>query len=222
MRDEAEDAAVEVEMGTADALLLSACARTFCIPPDRIPRRALDAAPSMHENRSVDITTLLLAEDEERRSLERLLHDGAQQRLTAIAMSLQLTTGSLVDDPGAAAARIADVRAELGEAIDELRDLARRIHPQLLDTLGHTVALKAVARVEGEMPEPLPPEVAVTAYRLCATGGSAVVRASDGALRVEIVGDAPSVERLRPRVEALGGTLLLDLGRITATLPLPL
>ncbi|HEY2542773.1 MAG TPA: histidine kinase [Gaiellaceae bacterium] len=168
----------------------------------------------------MDVTALLLAEDEERRSLERLLHDGAQQRLTALVVQLQLALRSLPDDAGDAAAQLADVRAELGEAIDELRELAARIHPQHLDTLGHTVALKAVARIDGEIPEPLPLEVAVTAYRLCASGGGAVVRAADGALRLEIVGNAAAVERLRPRVEALGGTFLLEPGRITATLPL--
>lgn len=176
----------------------------------------------MHENHPVDVTALLRAEDEERRSLERLLHDGAQQRLTALAVTLQLALRSLPDDAGNAASRLADVRAELGEAIDELRALAQRIHPQHLDTLGQTVALKAVARVEGEKLERLPPEIAVTLYRLCASGGSAVVRAAGDALRVEIVGDATAAERLRPRVEALGGTLRADPGRITATLPLRL
>jgi signal transduction histidine kinase len=168
----------------------------------------------------MDVSRLLRAEDEERRSLERLLHDGAQQRLTALATSLQLAARSLAEDAGDAAARLAAARAELGAAVDELRDLAERIHPQHLDTFGHAVALKAVARVDGDLPERLPREVAVTAYRLCASGGSAVIRAVDGAIRIEIAGDAAAVERLRPRVEALGGSLVPEQRRVTATLPL--
>src|SRR5262249_57406248 len=72
---------------------------------------------------------LVEAGDTERRRLERNLHDGAQQRLVSLALKLRLIKGSLRKDPGAAEAFLAEADSELDHALEELRELARGIHP---------------------------------------------------------------------------------------------
>ena len=86
------------------------------------------------------------AADETRRRLERDLHDGAQQRLSAVAIRLALARGQLDAQPAVAAALLAELDQELIEAIDELRDLARGIYPSLLGQRGLGEALRAAAR----------------------------------------------------------------------------
>src|SRR5205085_6117647 len=86
------------------------------------------------------------AADAERRRLERNLHDGAQQRLVSLALMLREVEAKLDDEPEAARTRLAEAREELGLAIDELRELARGIHPAVLTDRGLRVALEALAR----------------------------------------------------------------------------
>jgi len=86
------------------------------------------------------------AADETRRRLERDLHDGAQQRLSAVAIRLALARGQMDAQPTVAAALLAELDQELIEAIDDLRDLARGIYPPLLGQRGLGEALRAAAR----------------------------------------------------------------------------
>lgn len=86
------------------------------------------------------------AADETRRRLERDLHDGAQQRLSAVAIRLALARGQMDAQPAVAAALLAELDHELIEAIDDLRDLARGIYPPLLGQRGLGEALRAAAR----------------------------------------------------------------------------
>jgi signal transduction histidine kinase len=81
----------------------------------------------------------------ERRALERNLHDGAQQRLVALALSLRLARGKLEEDPGATGALLDEAMGELAEATSELRELARGIHPAVLSDRGLPAALEALA-----------------------------------------------------------------------------
>jgi signal transduction histidine kinase len=84
---------------------------------------------------------VVAAADEERRRVERDLHDGAQQRLVALAMRLDLAReGGRIDD-----ATIADASAELRSAIAEVRDLARGLHPTILGEAGLGPAIEALA-----------------------------------------------------------------------------
>jgi signal transduction histidine kinase len=83
------------------------------------------------------------AQASERRRLERNLHDGAQQRLVSVALELGLAESRLAADP--ARDLVAQARRELGLAIDELRELARGIHPALLTDRGLGAALEALA-----------------------------------------------------------------------------
>jgi signal transduction histidine kinase len=81
----------------------------------------------------------------ERRRVERDLHDGAQQRLMALALNLKLARSKMGDDPAAAGKLLDEATAELEQATTELRELARGIHPGLLTERGLVPALEALA-----------------------------------------------------------------------------
>jgi signal transduction histidine kinase len=89
---------------------------------------------------------ILDAADEERRRIERDLHDGAQQRMVALAVTLGLAEAQLATDPAGAARLLAQAREEAQLAVKELRELARGIHPALLSERGLGPALEALAR----------------------------------------------------------------------------
>ncbi|MCT2592159.1 sensor domain-containing protein [Streptomyces sp. N2-109] len=79
------------------------------------------------------------------RRIERDLHDGAQARLVALAMDLGLAKEKLLEDPEAAAKMVDEAHGEVKIALQELRDLARGIHPAILTDRGLSAALSAVA-----------------------------------------------------------------------------
>jgi signal transduction histidine kinase len=89
---------------------------------------------------------LVAAQDEERRRLERNLHDGAQQNLVALKVKLGLAAMLTEKDPGKARMLLAELKGETDEALDTLRDLARGIYPPLLADKGLAAALEAQAR----------------------------------------------------------------------------
>lgn len=80
----------------------------------------------------------------ERRRIERDLHDGAQQRLIAVAMSLGIARQRLDDDPESARLLVGEAHDEVKSALKELRDLVRGIHPVILEDRGLDAALSAV------------------------------------------------------------------------------
>ena len=81
-------------------------------------------------------TRIVQAADDERRRLERDLHDGAQQRLVSLALNLRLASSKLDSDPAAAKELLEETAGELGEATTELRELARGLHPAVLSDRG--------------------------------------------------------------------------------------
>jgi PAS domain S-box-containing protein len=97
---------------------------------------------------------IVAAGDDERRKLERNLHDGAQQRLVSLSLSLRLAQGRLRDDPDGADELLEGSREELAQALEELRELARGIHPAVLTDRGLEAALDALAARS-----PLPVEI---------------------------------------------------------------
>ena len=89
---------------------------------------------------------LVAAQDEERRRLERNLHDGAQQNLVALKVKLGLAEMFAEKDPARAKATLAELKADTDEALETLRDLARGIYPPLLADKGLVAALESQAR----------------------------------------------------------------------------
>jgi signal transduction histidine kinase len=89
---------------------------------------------------------LVAAQDEERRRLERNIHDGAQQQLVALAVKLRLVETMAGKDPARTGQMAAQAKAELQEALENLRDLARGIYPPLLADKGLAAALESQAR----------------------------------------------------------------------------
>lgn len=86
------------------------------------------------------------AGDRERRRVERNIHDGAQQQLVALMVKLRLTDALLERDPAKAHEMLAQMRADMNDALEDLRDLARGIYPPLLADQGLAAALEAQAR----------------------------------------------------------------------------
>ena len=89
---------------------------------------------------------LVTAQDEERRRLERNIHDGAQQQLVALSVKVRLAQALLERDPAKADQMLAEVQTDSQQALDDLRDLARGIYPPLLADKGLAAALEAQAR----------------------------------------------------------------------------
>ncbi|ALV38675.1 sensor histidine kinase [Streptomyces sp. CdTB01] len=105
------------------------------------------------------------------RRIERDLHDGAQARLVALAMDLGLAKEKLTEDPQAAARMVDEAHGEVKTALQELRDLARGIHPAVLTDRGLDAALSAVAsrcivpvQVEVDLAERPAPAIEGIAY----------------------------------------------------------
>jgi signal transduction histidine kinase len=181
---------------------------------------------------------IVTAGDTERRRLERNLHDGAQQRLVALSLALRLALAKLEADPAAARTILAGASDELALALDELRELARGLHPAVLTDRGLRAAVDALAArspvpVEiADIPqERLAEPVEAAAYYLIAealtnvakyAGASSVrvgVAAGDGRVVVEVSDDGAGgadpaggsgLRGLADRVEALGGSLEVD------------
>jgi PAS domain S-box-containing protein len=95
---------------------------------------------------------IVTAGDVERRRLERNLHDGAQQRLVALSLSLRIALAKLDSDPAAARVVLADAGDELALALAELRELARGLHPAVLTDHGLRAAVETLA---GRTPIPV-------------------------------------------------------------------
>jgi signal transduction histidine kinase len=85
------------------------------------------------------------AGDEERRRLERDIHDGAQQRLLSLGLALQLARAELGAEANGASELLSEAEIELRAALDELRELARGIHPAILTDQGLAAALRSLA-----------------------------------------------------------------------------
>ena len=177
------------------------------------------------------------AGDRERRRVERNLHDGAQQRLATLALSLAMIRDRDGADP-AVAASLAQASAELRQAIDELRELARGIHPAILSEEGLPAAVESLAdrsslpvRVVADFDARLPEPVETAAYFVVSESLANVAkyaRASraqvelsrcNGTLRVEVrddgVGGADPARGsgllgLADRVAAVRGSFRVD------------
>ncbi|MFD5765227.1 sensor histidine kinase [Streptomyces sp. NPDC127049] len=111
--------------------------RGLLSPSDELERRIAE----LESDRGVVVDTAAA----DLRRIERDLHDGAQARLVALAMGLGLAKEKLHEDPDAAAAMVAEAHGEVKLALQELRDLARGIHPAVLTDRGLGAALSSLA-----------------------------------------------------------------------------
>lgn len=123
----------------------------------------LDTSPEELKRRVDDVTRsrsrTMTAADQERRRLERDLHDGAQQRLVSLAMTLGLAQEKLESDPEQGARLVREAHDEAKRALQDLRDLARGLHPAILTDHGLEAALPALA---ARCPIPARVDVAVS------------------------------------------------------------
>jgi signal transduction histidine kinase len=134
------------------AIADAAVARLLLGPPRRADLRARIGELELSRARVVD------SAEAERRRIERDLHDGAQQRLVALAMDLGRARARFVDDPEAARAIVDQAHAEAKEALVELRNLVRGVHPPVLTDRGLDAALSGLAALS-----PVPVSVRVDA-----------------------------------------------------------
>jgi PAS domain S-box-containing protein len=176
------------------------------------------------------------ASDAERRRLERNLHDGAQQRLVATSLAVRMAARRVTEDP-ATRAMLDGAGDELALALEELRELARGLHPAVLTDHGLCAAIEAVAdraplpvTVDVPVDQRLPETVEAAAYFVVcealtnvakyahASEARVRVERSDGHATVEVVDDGvggaderggSGLRGLADRVEALGGRLVV-------------
>jgi len=188
-------------------------------------------AESVSESR----TRVVVAADNERRRLERDLHDGAQQRLTALSAHLGMASREVNDGAASAGAALRAAQVELEGAIDELRDLVHGIHPPVLRRFGLARAIE-VAAARASTPIEivalsevrLDEVVETSAYfvvlealnnaqryagahqitvRVEVRGDRLLVEVADDGVGGATEQDALGLQGLRDRVEAIGGTL---------------
>jgi signal transduction histidine kinase len=180
---------------------------------------------------------LVAAQDQERRRLERDLHDGAQQQLVALAVKQRLVEGLVRKDPEMAAQMLGDLQADTTEALENLRDLARGIYPPLLADKGLPAALEGHARkvhlpvtVETDGLGRYPQEVEAAVYFCCLEALQNIAKYADashvsvnlsteaGQLNFEVIDDGKGfdpeskpqgsgLQGMADRLEALGGML---------------
>jgi signal transduction histidine kinase len=181
---------------------------------------------------------VIAAADAERRRLERDLHDGAQQRLVALALTLRMAEQRAAKGDEGAAELVRQAGEEAGHALTELRDLARGIHPAILTNRGLAAALEDLATratvpvdVIATPDERLPDPIEAAAYFvisecLANIGKHAQATAAEVSARVEgklllvdvrddgiggvDLDDGSSLQGLRDRVGALNGSIVVD------------
>ena len=222
------DAALDDERELVDAV---SAAGAMALENARLQAEVRTQVAELRKSRA----RIVEAGDVERRRLERNLHDGAQQRLVALGLALGLVEKRLEEDPTSAGRMLAEAKAELAQGLEELRELARGIHPAALARSG---LAGAVADLAGRSPVPVsvdvrlkarPAEVVeVAAYFVIsealtnvakysqAAGATVAVRQSADTLVVDVTDDGiggaelgagSGLQGLADRVSGLGGRL---------------
>ena len=217
--------------------------------PERMRAASVAAAPAIDDERlnaelraqlrdeHASRTRILEAGDRQRRRVERNLHDGAQQRLVGLALTLRLASRRAESDR-AVTELLSEAAGELDDAIEELRQLARGLHPAIVSDAGLAGAVETLAEGPGipvevsiDIPGRLPEIVEVCGYYLVAESIAnankhseaelLTVRATvaEGVLHIVVSDDGrggaaaasgTGLEGLADRVGALGGQLVID------------
>ncbi|KAB8190900.1 HAMP domain-containing protein [Nonomuraea phyllanthi] len=194
-----------------------------------------DTLARNREELAASRSRIVTAADQARRRIERDLHDGIQQRLVSLALDVRTAQTAVPPGRGELGERLDRLADGLGEAVDELREISRGIHPAVLSRAGLGPALKALARrsplpveLDLNVPDRLPEPVEVAAYYVVsealantakharATAATVRAEAREGLLRLEVrddgaggaaAGGGSGLIGVTDRVEALGGTL---------------
>jgi signal transduction histidine kinase len=180
---------------------------------------------------------IVTTQDERAKTLERNIHDGAQQQLVALAVKLRLAEGFARTDPERTASMLSDLQAEANDALENLRDLARGIYPPLLADRGLPAALEAQARksavpvdVQARGVDRYPQEIESAVYFSClealqnvakyadASSASVELGHEDGHLTFRVTDDGrgfdattrtygTGLQGMADRLDSIGGTL---------------
>jgi signal transduction histidine kinase len=180
---------------------------------------------------------IVAAADQTRRRIERDLHDGAQQRLVSLGLQLRAAQADVPPGADELAQRLEGAVTEVAGVLEEVREIARGLHPAVLSESGLRPALRVLARrsavpvrvdvqVAGRLPEPV--EIAAyyaisealtnAAKHAHASAAEVEVAAGDGVLRVWVrddgsggadFGHGSGLVGLKDRIEALGGRIWL-------------
>jgi signal transduction histidine kinase len=207
-----------------------AAAAAIALDDARLQAQSEDSLAELRASRE----RIVAAGDAERRRLERNLHDGAQQRLVSVALQLKMIQRRIRTDPALAERLVTSAGEELSKSLEELRELARGIHPSVLNH-GLKAALDSLASRSGvpttvafDTKERLPEPVELAGYFVAcealanvvkyahASQASVRVTRHDGVAVVEIADDGvggadetggTGLQGLADRVAALDGTL---------------
>ncbi|MEW1774437.1 CHASE3 domain-containing protein [Streptomyces sp. NPDC086777] len=202
---------------------------------ERSFNRMADSLEKSHAELSTSRSRILAATDQARRSIERDLHDGTQQRLVALLLELQVAGSTVPADQRELRARISRAAESLKAVLDDLHELSRGIHPAVLTRGGLAPALRALARrspvpveLDVDVPRRLPEPVEVAAYYVVsealtntakharASYGHVWARTGPGVLCLSVhddgvggaaTGSGSGLVGLTDRVRALGGRL---------------
>jgi GAF domain-containing protein len=235
-----------VVAGRLWGVMITASTREETLPADTETRLAgftelvatAIANAEAHAQLTASRARIVATADHTRRRIERDLHDGAQQRLVSLALQLRMAQAAVPPELNEIAAELDRVAAGLTGALDELREIARGIHPAILAEGGLAAALRTLARrspvpVELDMKTKarLPERVEVTAYYVVsealtntakhanATAVHIALDTIDGVVRLAVsdngIGGADPTRGsgligLKDRVEATGGTLIVQ------------
>jgi signal transduction histidine kinase len=177
---------------------------------DRLHRDLLRKLDELRASR----LRLVTAGDAERRRLERNLHDGAQQRLVTALLGLRRLEQAVA---GAAEleAMVQAARTELEAAIEELRELARGLHPPLLARRGLAAAIRAATarsaipiELSLDVPDGLPPAVEAAVYYVCAEAVTNTVKHANASKVWLTIGHENGAVRVDVRDDGIGGACI--------------
>jgi signal transduction histidine kinase len=183
---------------------------------------------------------LVAASDEARRRIERDLHDGTQQRLVSLALAARAAEAELPTESGDVREKFSSIATGLGEAVEDLQELSRGIHPAILSDAGlgpalETLTLRSPIPVELDVrtQERFPEQVEVAAYFTASEAlANAAKHSQASRITIELAyeneklglsvrddgiggadpGRGSGLVGLRDRVEAIGGTLTIESG----------
>jgi signal transduction histidine kinase len=174
---------------------------------------------------------------DDRRNIERNIHDSTQPKLVSLAMNLGMAKEKIDSDPAQARQLIETAHVEAREVLSEIRNLVRGLHPSILTDRGLEAAIRSLAgycpvpvEIEVDLPERPPEAVETTAYYIIAealtnvakhsqaTGAHVIVEMQHGSLSLDVIDDgvggamptpASGLAGLQDRVAALDGTLTI-------------